>query len=253
MKIAIFALVLIAFVYVSYAQQSCECVAHERSWDIDCDDQDTMLIAFNYLVNNDCNQYDNCQIDSACQDSYYIVQSHHDYCLPDEVPTIIEQEFHEYEGGNCEECFIGRRNNPGKEQCPVVNCGITIRADEAYDYLIENGCSQDCSGVCAENYQLIRSFHDSCSYDDVSENIEKGIHEFEDICSEYECNVNEDDDDELKCYLYYPDSSDTKRTATISTPIADDDYLEDDSSDAQILYSKISVALLAFLIAIYLF
>ncbi len=59
-----------------------------------------------------------------------------------------------------------------------------------------NGCSTDCSqNQCAENYRIIRAYHDTCDEDDITEDIEEAIHDFEEVCEDQGCNTGTPADD----------------------------------------------------------
>ena len=74
--------VLFAFFVALAYSESCACVAEEEDFTINCNQDLTSF--FEYLEDNNCQ--DDC--DQNCQRNFYIVQSHHDYCLSDEVPII---------------------------------------------------------------------------------------------------------------------------------------------------------------------
>ena len=76
-----FAVLFAFFVALAYSE-SCACVAEEEDFTINCNQDLTSY--FEYLEDNNCQ--DDC--DQNCQRNFYIVQSHHDYCLSDEVPII---------------------------------------------------------------------------------------------------------------------------------------------------------------------
>lgn len=164
---------------------SCACEAKELGFTIDClTNGDGLLSAVASLQENSCDK--DCKSE-ACRKNFLIVQSHHDHCLHDEVPSVVEDALHTYEG-ICEECTILKKSDPSLENCPVPVCDN--RGNEAYRGLLTNGCLTNCAtSVCAGHYQVLRAEHDICKHDTLDTAAEIGIHEYEDICEEFNCNV----------------------------------------------------------------
>jgi len=90
---------------------------------------------------------------------------------------------------------------------------------------LESECTSSCSSsACADAFQIIRAYHDGCDEDSISQEIEEALHDFEDICSANDCNV-ERTTDPLICY-------------------DDDDNNDDDSASAAATLSALSISFL---------
>eukprot|EP00555_Chaetoceros_dichaeta_P002495 CAMPEP_0198251970 /NCGR_PEP_ID=MMETSP1447-20131203/2621_1 /TAXON_ID=420782 /ORGANISM="Chaetoceros dichaeta, Strain CCMP1751" /LENGTH=233 /DNA_ID=CAMNT_0043937107 /DNA_START=129 /DNA_END=830 /DNA_ORIENTATION=- len=163
--------------------ETCACAAKELDFNIDCTQGDLLLTTLAALVAEDCAT--KCSSES-CRKNFLIVQTHHDFCLHMEVPEPVEDAFHDYEG-ICEECEIVRRRNFELSDCPTAICDG--RGNTAYQVLLTSGCLTNCmSSVCGTNYQILRTEHDNCDHDSLSESAETGIHDFEEICEPFNCN-----------------------------------------------------------------
>ena len=66
-----------------HAHESCCEVAEEHGFEIDCTDSAGMMAAWTILT--DACTTATCTSNTTCARAYAIVQSHHDYCLHDEV------------------------------------------------------------------------------------------------------------------------------------------------------------------------
>merc|ERR1712037_259885 len=121
--------------------------------------------------------------------AFLIMQSHHDHCLHDEVPEDVEKEFHDFEKSCREyECLIGKKYDPELPDCPPSVCGN--QGDLAFQVLESNNCKADCSTeVCSANYKILRSEHDNCAEDTLTLEAETGLHDFEELCEEQNCNA----------------------------------------------------------------
>jgi hypothetical protein len=162
---------------------SCACEAEENGFSIDCANSALLLDTLAALIADDCST--DCS-SAACHKNFLIVQSHHDFCLHDEVPSPVEDAFHDFEAV-CEHCAITRKRDPDLSNCPVSVCDN--RGDEAYQALLTEGCVNACSSsTCANNYQILRSEHDNCDDGTISESAETGIHDLEEICEAFNCN-----------------------------------------------------------------
>lgn len=49
------------------------------------------------------------------------------------------------------------------------------------------------TSTCATNYRILRAEHDLCDEDTLSQNAETGIHDYEKICEDFNCNVLTDE------------------------------------------------------------
>jgi hypothetical protein len=163
--------------------KSCACEAEENGFSIDCANGPLMLESLATLIANDCST--DCS-SAICSKNFLIVQSHHDFCLHDEVPSPVEDAFHDFEEV-CEECKITRKRDPDLPNCPAPVCNN--RGDKAYGALLTEGCINACSSsTCGSNYQILRTEHDNCDDGTISESAETGIHDLEEICEPFNCN-----------------------------------------------------------------
>ena len=218
--------------------QECVCIADERGWKIDCSNQVVMQSAFNLLQQYNCDK--DCKSD-ICQDNFYIVQTHHDRCLEDDVPEEIEKDFHDYED-SCVDCEIARQYDPTIPECPATFCSEDGPAVRAYNSLIENNCNTDCSSdTCVNSYRIVRGFHDRCEEDDIPEVIERGIHDYEDSCEAANCNAFSADDDDLS----------TANCRVVENDDDDDNILPDDDESAASKVVPILMPLVAFVAVLF--
>lgn len=79
---SLFIVLLCSSVVLSQDQDSCACVAEEENFSINCNQDNALVAALDALEDNGCDT--DCSSNS-CQRNFYIIQSHHDYCLPSEV------------------------------------------------------------------------------------------------------------------------------------------------------------------------
>jgi hypothetical protein len=162
---------------------TCACEANELGFSIDCANDALMLDTLAALIADDCST--DCS-SAACHKNFLIVQSHHDFCLDDDVPPPVEDAFHDFEDA-CEHCSITRKRDPDLSNCPVAACDA--RGDVAYQALLTEGCVNACSSsTCGSNYQILRAEHDNCDEGTVSESAETGLHALEEICEAFNCN-----------------------------------------------------------------
>jgi len=177
---------------------SCACEAEKYGFTIDCSDTDAMTTAMAALIADGCDQ--DC-LSATCETNFFIVQAHHDYCLHEEVPTVILDGFHDFEG-ICHECDIVKKRDPALADCPKAVCDG--RGDDAYQGLLEDGCMDGCNGAtCGDSYRILRSEHDNCGHDTMSATSAKGLHSFEEVCAVENCNslaTDEEVADQLVCH-----------------------------------------------------
>ncbi|KAL3909722.1 MAG: hypothetical protein SGARI_002457 [Bacillariaceae sp.] len=173
---------------------TCACVAEDFGFNIDCSASAAMIDSFNFMKANSCGT--DCSTDS-CQEAWYIVQTHHDYCPTDGIPSEIEDGFHDFDE-ICKSCEISRIATDGAPACPTANCEDNS-GNEAYEFLLDNGCLSDCTtDACNEAYLTLRVVHDSCDHDVLTTASEEGLHDFEDVCM-VNCNGPESLEDQLTC------------------------------------------------------
>jgi hypothetical protein len=111
----------------------------------------------------------------------------HDYCPTDVIPSEIEDDFHDFDE-ICMSCEIDRIHVVGAPDCPEPNCEDES-GNEAYVFLVENGCSSNCATTaCSERFLTLHTVHDGCDHDVLSTTSEEGLHDFEDQC-DLVCNV----------------------------------------------------------------
>lgn len=168
--------------------EQCACVAMELGFVIDCKNASAISTAYKTLTDNSCNAA-KCKTDAACKKAYFLVQAHHDHCLSDQVPKDVEGGLHTFEAF-CEGCTVGKQFAPSRAACPKAACNAAANFTAAHAYLNANNCSTACgSGECAANFQILRAAHDTCEHDDVPQEVEVAIHDFEDACAAQECNT----------------------------------------------------------------
>ena len=192
MKFLSFCLSLSLVAFASAAEddhdhESCACAAEKDGFVIDCMNQQAMLDAIAALGANGCET--DCE-NVICHTNFFILQSHHDYCLEAEVPETVEDSLHIYEDG-CDSCEILKKVDPGLDDCPPHNCQDTS-GTSAFTAMINAGCVNDCStAFCSSNYKTLKAVHDLCEEDDLSTEAELGFHDFSEACSAESCNVGD--------------------------------------------------------------
>jgi hypothetical protein len=149
---------------------SCACAAAEYGFAMDCSAATAMIDAYNLLKANGCAA--DCSSD-ICLKNWLLVQTHHDFCPTDIVPSDIEDGFHDFDE-TCKACDIARIETEGAPACPVPNCADTS-GNDAYTFLRENGCAQDCDSTeCNANFLTLSTVHDSCDHAVLSQAAEEG-------------------------------------------------------------------------------
>lgn len=179
-------------------KHACACEAIEFDFSIDCSNQDAMLAALPTLQNYDCSK--DCSSD-ICFKNFLIIQSHHDYCLHNEVPEAVEDALHIYEDVCPEHCEIKPKYDPELTDCPAVACG-TRGGNDAFQAMVTTGCVDDCTkDGCADNFRILKAFHDTCPEDDISQVAEMAFHDYDSACDDFSCNIAEAGDatTELVC------------------------------------------------------
>jgi hypothetical protein len=170
----------------------CACRAKALGFQIDCANKGALLDALKTLQDNDCATGANCKSKSVCDKAFALAQTHHDFCLEDQVPEEVEKAVHTYEDV-CDSCEIMRQFNAALPVCAPTECGDTMGFRAAFDY-IENAANRcletNCSNAeCAANYRRLRGAHDRCEEDDLPKMIEEAVHDLEDVCAAQECNA----------------------------------------------------------------
>jgi hypothetical protein len=120
--------------------------------------------------------------------------AHHDHCLPSEQPSTIGAGFHDFEDF-CPHCLISRKYRAGLSSCPTIDCSDISRLNAGLVQLNTTACKTGCSvASCSSNFKLLRAYHDKCGPDVLPSSVEKLMHEFEDPCANYDCNMGSQTD-----------------------------------------------------------
>eukprot|EP00584_Thalassiosira_punctigera_P000085 CAMPEP_0172534344 /NCGR_PEP_ID=MMETSP1067-20121228/6746_1 /TAXON_ID=265564 ORGANISM="Thalassiosira punctigera, Strain Tpunct2005C2" /NCGR_SAMPLE_ID=MMETSP1067 /ASSEMBLY_ACC=CAM_ASM_000444 /LENGTH=258 /DNA_ID=CAMNT_0013319123 /DNA_START=40 /DNA_END=816 /DNA_ORIENTATION=+ len=179
---------------------TCACKAKNLKFNIKCESNDTaMLDALAYLKSNGCAA--DCS-SPECTLHYLVVQSHHDYCPEEKIPTEIEDGFHDYDEQCAPQgCDISRSFIAGAPDCPAPKCDEST-GTAAYTTLVEKNCQEDCSlSGCRDNFFVLRTEHDVCDHDTLSRAAEEGLHDMERSCAgtDYACNSASGAAKQLEC------------------------------------------------------
>jgi hypothetical protein len=78
----------------------------------------------------------------TCQQAFFILQSHHDYCSHDFLTRYEEELVHVWEN-KCLKCGIERGYDSTLNNCPVIDCTDTSVIDAAY-YVVAGNHSSPC-------------------------------------------------------------------------------------------------------------
>ena len=116
------------------SSEPCGCWAKKYDFPIDCANaKTTVAAAVDYLQKNIC---ENKKEDEACKKNFAILNTHHDYCYHDDLPTNAEIAIHSYED-KFASCIIGRQFSPKVSNCPIVDCTKMDAMDAALKELDE--------------------------------------------------------------------------------------------------------------------
>jgi hypothetical protein len=183
-----YALVFLFNAYFAMEQTTCVCEAQLQDFVINCSDVQTQVTSLQYLKDNSCAS--NCAIE-GCKRNYLIIQAHHDYCLPFEIPIEIQTEIHDFEEV-CEDCYIKRKYNPDLPSCDIQpNCSSSSLLIDVVVTLASNNCSFACTDnmICGSAFRTLRSLHDICPEDSFPQVAEELIHLYEESCATMDCNT----------------------------------------------------------------
>jgi hypothetical protein len=149
------------------AMKTCGCLAGELGFKIDCTDQKTMEASYKALT-KDC--LTDCSSD-ACKKDWGIVETHHDFCLHDEVPHEVEVGFHDLEEKCAKSCTVGRKKDPDHKACDAMECPKdTALLETTVKNLADNGCDKKCDEAkCGKDFRTLRVLHDKCEAADAAE------------------------------------------------------------------------------------
>ncbi|QDZ17876.1 hypothetical protein HOP50_01g03820 [Chloropicon primus] len=166
----------------------CACEARKYGVSISCTSLNVMLVekAIEHLQlpSNNCNATKN-----ACPGHFFLLQAHHDFCPHDVLPAAAEKLIHDYED-NYEECEIARQYDVSLPNCEPVSCADPSLFTNAVTTLANNNCNTTCgSPVCKAAIQTLLMGHDSCDHDELTEEAEKGLHDYEEACEDFLCNT----------------------------------------------------------------
>jgi hypothetical protein len=118
-----------------------------------------MTTAYNALV-ADC--LTDCTSE-ACTTNFAFVETHHDFCLHNQVPTEVEVGFHDLEEVCARQCVIGRLQDPDHSACPAMECPDAAGVEAVIKALADGNCDTTCtSDACATAFKEIRVIHDVC-------------------------------------------------------------------------------------------
>eukprot|EP00049_Salpingoeca_infusionum_P019798 m.363054 g.363054 ORF g.363054 m.363054 type:complete len:244 (-) comp21397_c0_seq1:132-863(-) len=181
--------------------EACGCIAAEYGFEINCLNDTLLATSTEYLQNHtECSSAkQGCAADTNCQFHYYVIQAHHDFCL--DIGEAIGELIHDYESG-CQDCLIARQYDPSLESCPKAKCSKTSVSTAALNDLeeVSNNCASDCSStVCASAFRIIRAVHDTCDEDEIPEKVEDAIHDYEEQCQAFSCNIATEEFDPNVC------------------------------------------------------
>jgi len=202
----------------------CTCRAEELGITIDCANTDAMSNALKTLQEMACQQGTNCKTKPECDKAFILLRTHHDYCLHAQVPDDVSKELHDYEGA-CSECTIAKQFDSSLPMCDAPTCSDAAAIKEAHDYLelASNGCATDCAqSECGAKFRVLRAAHDLCDVNDLPQEVEEGIHDFEDACAAQDCNAHAKDDEILECHEHeHDDEHEHDESAAIyTTPVS---------------------------------
>ena len=169
-------------------EHKCACEAEEFGFEINCTNTDAMIAAMTNLQTLGCSA--DCS-SAECEKNFLIVQSHHDYCNDDEVPEVVEDGFHDYDEV-CTHCAISQKSISGVAPCPAVTCDSS--GNDAYAAAIDEGCENDCSSEeCIKHYLILKTVHDTCDHDVLTQAAEEGLHDLEVPCAAHVCDTGVSD------------------------------------------------------------
>jgi len=202
----------------------CECT---NAGPLDCGDTTKVTEAFETLEANSCNSGCNCY-DPVCRDAFFIVDMYHSGCDADDVPAMVETNFHNYEG-SCQSCFIRPYQNPALPQCTPATCEEPSAAISNFTLLQDLNCSlSQCQDEpCKSAWRVVISHHDSCCESDVPEMIEDGFHDFEESCLGG-CNIVFEEN-------YVVDCAAPKNAGLSDGPSRDDDDNDEKLSTGEVI------------------
>lgn len=164
----------------------CACEAKEFGFMIDCSKAAAVTDAADYLKANTCTTAKT----KECEKNFLILQSHHDFCPHDTLPSTVENDLHVYEG-SFKSCSIPRDYDSKLGMCPAFDCDaidMSSKLTAAATYLTTNCDSTCASDNCTAAFQSILMAHDTCDEDKLPGTVETTLHDFEEKCEDALCN-----------------------------------------------------------------
>jgi len=138
---------------------TCGCHAEALGFKIECTKSAPIQTAYDYCKNN-C--LTDCKSDE-CKKNFAIVESHHDFCLHDQVPQEVEVGFHDLEEVCAKECVIGRMKDPDHKVCEAYTCSNYFATETVIKTLEDNNCATTCpEATCGLAFRNLRVIHDTC-------------------------------------------------------------------------------------------
>jgi hypothetical protein len=108
--------------------------------------------AYNSFLAEDCGavvdghpKCDDHDFAGTCMKYFLIIESHHDYCGPNDLPKDVEVGWHDLEDLGCHSCSITRQHNSALKDCPIVDCTDLGVLGAAWS-VIEAGCEAGATG-----------------------------------------------------------------------------------------------------------
>jgi hypothetical protein len=146
---------------------TCACLGQDLGFTIDCKKPDLVDAAYDYLVANCLTA---CGTD-LCKKNWGIVESHHDFCLHDDLEEEVEKGFHVLEEVCPKICSIGRMKDDAHVECPASIPGMPGVACPDVDYitgvvsdLYDLDCATTCTNAngCGDAFKKLKVIHDNC-------------------------------------------------------------------------------------------
>lgn len=166
--------------------ESCACALERTNQTISCDaNNEKLLQSMEILQTNDCGG--SC-LNALCQNAFFLIQAHHDYCFFNELPNSLSTIFHSFET-KCTDCHILRKYNPALLSCPQPNCD-NDSGKVAFELLNSNDCKSDCSNPdCSDSFQYLRAVYDICPDGTLDLIAELAVNDYDAPCAPYDCNT----------------------------------------------------------------
>lgn len=166
----------------------CVCQAAAHNWKLDCTNKAKISEAVAALdADNACAAISPPQ---TCIDHFYVMQAHHDHCLHNQLPVGIEMKLHAYEHFYTD-CMVQRAFDPGLPACAAVTCTDHASLTNAVQTLQNGKCNSttECAtSSCSAAIKTVLMAHDTCSEQQLPNNLEVALHDFEEPCEAQLCN-----------------------------------------------------------------